>query len=68
MTWVQDAYNQCRKYTQFWFTSMQYLSDIELYTLREIREHVCRKLLPGQFCFFFSQWSTMDPSSITFIG
>lgn len=48
LTWVQDAYNQCRKYTQFWFTSMQYLSDIELYTLREIREHVCRKLLPGQ--------------------
>ena len=48
ITWVQDAYNQCRKYTQFWFTSMQYLSDIEMYTLREIREHVCRKLMPGQ--------------------
>ena len=48
LTLVQDAYNQSRKYTQFWFTSMQYMCDIELYTLKDIKEHVCRKLMPGQ--------------------
>lgn len=48
LTRVQTAYSKCRKYTQFWFTSMQYLSDIEMFTLREIREHVYRKLMPGQ--------------------
>ena len=48
LTLVQDAYNQSRKYTQFWYTAMQYLSDIQLYTRQEIKEHVQRKLMPGQ--------------------
>ena len=48
LTLVQDAYNQSRKYIQFWFTAMQYLSDIELYSLKEIKDHVQRKLMPGQ--------------------
>ena len=48
VTLVQDAYNQSRKFTQFWYTAMHYMSDIELYTLKDIKEHVHRKLMPGQ--------------------